>query len=156
MVRELDFEEIRKQVAIQHNVLLGKDDPILVTVTVNDMVLTRHLDVLSERCDEAQKSLAVHLQHQVDQAKETAGKLITDAADYVAIQVREVLDVELADAFRREQQQLAEVRRLTEIASATARETQQAKRTVFWIALMSAVLAIAAATVLLIASLTQV
>ena len=27
----LDFDDIRKEVAIRHNVLLGKDDPILVT-----------------------------------------------------------------------------------------------------------------------------
>ena len=73
----IDFDEIRKQVAIKHNVLIGKDDPILVTVTVSDMVLGRYLELVSDQYDEANRALTVSLQQQVEQSKETAGKVIT-------------------------------------------------------------------------------
>ena len=87
----LDFDEIRKEVAIRHNVLLGKDDPILVTVTVNELVLSRYLEVISKEYDEANRTLIVTLHQQVEQAKETAGKIITDAASYVSDQTRQVV-----------------------------------------------------------------
>lgn len=150
MVRELDFEEIRKQVAIQHNVLLGKDDPILVTVTVNDMVLSRHLDLLSERCDEAQRLLTVTMQQQVEYSKDIAGRLITEAADYVAIQVREAVDVGLAEAIRGVQQQLAETRELTQIAAVAVQETQRAERKIFWVAALVGLLVVMASIAVMV------
>lgn len=140
MVRELDFAEIRKQVAIRHNVLLGQDDPILVTVTINDMVLSRHLDLLSERCDEAQRALTVSVQHQVEQSKEIAGRLITEAADYVAVQVHQAVDAALTDAIREAQQQLTEARSLAQLAEVAAQETQRAKVTVLWVAALGGLL----------------
>ena len=45
----IDFEEIRKAVAIEHNNLLGKDDPILMSVTVHELVLQRYVDILVDR-----------------------------------------------------------------------------------------------------------
>lgn len=150
MVRELDFEEIRKQVAIQHNVLLGKDDPILVTVTLNDMVLSRHLDLLSERCDEAQRLLTVTMQQQVEYSKDIAGRLITEAADYVAIQVREAVDVGLAEAIRGVQQQLAETRELTQIAAVAVQETQRAERKIFWVAALVGLLVVMASIAVMV------
>lgn len=150
MVRELDFEEIRKQVAIQHNVLLGKDDPILVTVTVNDMVLSRHLDLLSERCDEAQRLLTVTMQQQVEYSKDIAGRLITEAADYVVTQVREAVDVEFAEAIREIQQQLAETRGLTQIAAVAVQETQRTERKVFWVAALVGLLVVMASIAVMV------
>ncbi|CDH02256.1 conjugal transfer protein TraM [Xenorhabdus bovienii] len=87
----IDFDEIRKEVAIRHNILLDKDDPILVTVTVNDIVLSRYVDVVSERYEAANRTLTVSLQQQVEQSKETAAKIITDASDYVSEQVRQAI-----------------------------------------------------------------
>ncbi|MGC3480185.1 conjugal transfer protein TraM [Pseudomonas aeruginosa] len=87
----IDIDEIRKQVAIKHNVLIGKDDPILVTVTINEMVLSRYLDLASERYSDANREITVALQQQQEQAKEVAGRVITDAAAYVSKQVRDAV-----------------------------------------------------------------
>jgi len=88
----IEISEIRKQVAIKHNVLLEKDDPILVTVTINELVLSRYLDLANEHYSEANRELIVALQQQQEQAKEVAGRIITDASDYVSEQVRTTIN----------------------------------------------------------------
>ena len=97
-MEKLDFDEIRKEVAIQHSVLLGKDDPILVTVTINELVLAHYAKQMTALQDEASRALTVSLQQQVEQSKETAGKVITEAANYVSDKMRQTLDAALADA----------------------------------------------------------
>lgn len=67
----IDFEEIRKQIAIKHNVLLDKDDPILVTITINEIVLSRYLDLVTERYSDASRDLTIALLHQQEESKES-------------------------------------------------------------------------------------
>ena len=55
----IDFDELRKTVAIKHNVLLGPDDPILVTVTLHDLVLGRYVEVLTAQ-NEGHQKLSIH------------------------------------------------------------------------------------------------
>lgn len=49
-----DFDEIRKEVAIKHGFVLDKDDPVLVTVTLNELMLLRHVEALLAK-NEAQE-----------------------------------------------------------------------------------------------------
>ena len=84
--------------ALRHNVLLGVDDPILVTVTLNELVLARYVDLAAARATLASRELTVALEDQVAQAKDTPGRLITEAADYVAGEVRRVIAAGAAEA----------------------------------------------------------
>jgi len=143
----IDFDEIHPKVAIKHNVLLGKDDPILVTVAINELVLGRYLDLVSERYADASREMTIALQQQVELSKETAGRVITDAADYVAREVRQAVTSAVSDAGAQLRQQIAD-------AQAVARETVangQAVQAAKYGAIVSAVLAGAAALVAIVA-----
>ena len=102
-------DELRKEVAIRHNVLLGPAGPILVTVALNELILERLLTKASEQYAEANRMLAVTVQQQVEQSKETAGKVITEAANYVDSRVRQAVEASLNDAAARFRANLADV-----------------------------------------------
>lgn len=123
----LDFNELRKEVAIRHNVLLGPDDPILVTVTLNDLVLNRYVEILAAQNAGYQKALAALLHEQQDQAKVVAGRIITDAANYVSDQVRQAVAAAVADASTKLRQDLAEARAIRADAAAATSGAQSAK-----------------------------
>ena len=82
----IDFDEIRKTIAIEHNVLLDKGDPILAAVTLNELVLQRYIEILMEANEAHRKSIEAALQQGITDAKQTAGRVITEAADYVSEQ----------------------------------------------------------------------
>ncbi|CAI7629580.1 unnamed protein product [Penicillium palitans] len=142
----IDFDEIRKQVAIKHNVLIGKDDPILVTVTVSDMVLGRYLELVSDQYDEANRALTVSLQQQVEQSKETAGKVITDAANYV----RQAVTAALADAGNDVRRQIANAQAASRDAVASGRDAQAAKTGAYLAAALAGVAALVAVAALVV------
>ncbi|EDI1797332.1 conjugal transfer protein TraM [Salmonella enterica subsp. enterica serovar Newport] len=146
----LDFDDIRKEVAIRHNVLLGKDDPILVTVTVNELVLGRYLDLISDQYDEANRALTLTLQQQVEQSKETAGKIITDAANYVSDQTRQAVAEAVKDAGKELRQQVAEVKTASREAVASGRDAQVAKNSAMVAAVLAGVAALIAVAALVV------
>ncbi len=149
----LDFDDIRKEVAIRHNVLLGKDDPILATVTVNELVLSRYLDLISDQYDEANRTLTLTLQQQVEQSKETAGKIITDAANYVSDQTRQAVIEAVKEASKELRQQVAEVKAASREAVASGRDAQTAKNGAYMataLAGVAALIAVAALVVVLV------
>ncbi|EMW1875870.1 conjugal transfer protein TraM [Salmonella enterica subsp. enterica] len=146
----LDFDDIRKEVAIRHNVLLGKDDPILVTVTVNELVLGRYLDLISDQYDEANRNLTLTLQQQVEQSKETAGKIITDAANYVSDQTRQAVAEAVKDAGKELRQQVAEVKTASREAVASGRDAQVAKNSAMVAAVLAGVAALIAVAALVV------
>nr|AGH89383.1 putative conjugal transfer protein TraM [uncultured bacterium] len=146
----IDFDEIRKEVAIRHNVLLGKDDPILVTVTVNDMVLGRYLDLISDQYDEANRTLTLTLQQQVEQSKETAGKIITDAANYVSDQTRQAVTEAVKEAGKELRHQVAEVKAASREAVASGRDAQTAKNSAWLATVLSGVAALVAVAALVV------
>lgn len=94
----IDFDEIRKEVAIRHNVLIGKDDPVLVTVTLNELILKQYLNLVEKRCATANRELTISQQQHIDQSKQTAGKIITEASNYVSEQVNKSIEATLKQA----------------------------------------------------------
>lgn len=139
----IDFDAIRSEVAIRHNLLLGKDDPILAAVTVNELVLARYLDLVSEQYDEANRTLAVMLQQNVELSKDTAGKIITDAANYVSDQLRQTVAEVVKEAGKDLRRQVAEAQAASRETVANVKDAQTAKTS----ALIAAVLAGVAAVV---------
>jgi hypothetical protein len=84
----IDFDEIRKAVAIEHNVLLDKNDPSLMMVTMADHLLTQHVTTLNAQHDKNLKSLLAALEQGDKKAKETAGRVISQATDYACEQIK--------------------------------------------------------------------
>ena len=139
---QIDFDEIRQKVAIRHNVLLGADDPILVTVTLNELVLERYLEMANEKFSAANRELTITMQQQVEQSKATAGRVITDAADYVAKEVRQAVASATADAAGQLRQQIADAQALSRDALNSSRDAQTAKNGTMIAAVLAGVAAL--------------
>jgi len=143
----IDFDELRGEVFKRHSLALTPDDPILVSVTLNELVLQRYLEMTTERYSQANRELLVGTAQYVEQAKATAGRVITDAADYVAKEMRQAASLTLADVSGQIRRELADAQTLARDASFGSRDAQTAKQG----ALIAAVIAGAAAVVALAA-----
>lgn len=81
-------ERLIGEVAKRHDLLLSRDDPVLVTVTLNELILAEALAQLQASLDAASQDIAASAAKQIEASKITAEQLITAAADYVANEVR--------------------------------------------------------------------
>lgn len=145
----IDPDEIRKEVALRHSLLLGADDPILVTITINELVLDRYIELANGQRLEQQQAITAAIQAQVEQAKDTAGKIITDSANFVSDQVREAISAAARDASLSLRDQLAVARTTGETIKSDLGQIQTART----IAIVSAGIAIICAVVAIAAVL---
>lgn len=107
MAAGIDFDRLRQAVFLRHNIALTPDDPVLVTITLNELVLAHYVEILNARNEAHQAALTAALQTQITQSKDTAGRVITEAADYVSDQARKAIATALADALARLQRDVA-------------------------------------------------
>lgn len=117
----LDVQALIGEVARRHNVRLDPDDPILVTVTLNERILAGYLERVAALVEEAQDQTAVAAAGQMEAAREVAARLVTGAAAHVAGRIRDAGDA-MAEG-------LAErVARDAAAARAAAHEARSARR----------------------------
>lgn len=81
------IERIRARVATEQNVLLTKGDPILSVVLIMDEVIKAYGQNVGDELLRNQEIIGTLMQTVVEGSKETAGKLITDSAAWVAKQI---------------------------------------------------------------------
>ncbi|WP_017161033.1 hypothetical protein [Xanthomonas phaseoli] len=86
------LEAIRTEVARRHKVLLGDNDPILVTATLNELLLRGHLDELQKHLERCQDETTSGLQQLLEESREIAGNLVTGAAQYLTAQLRQAAE----------------------------------------------------------------
>jgi hypothetical protein len=128
----MDRAEIEKaigEVARQHNLLLSPDDPLLVTITLNEVILQRIIAGQLQAIEAAQDQIAAGTAQQVEMARQIAGLVITGAADYVAGELKATataLKAEWLAAIEAEKTQLL----------ATATDARQAQRRAWQAALL--------------------
>ncbi|MEO9231647.1 MAG: hypothetical protein ABI216_22215 [Devosia sp.] len=91
----IDFDEIRREVAMEQNALIGKEDPILMAATINRVMFEHYLKASTE---EFVKLLAEHRKEAdaankqaLENSKIVAGRLITEASEYVAKEWKQVM-----------------------------------------------------------------
>ncbi len=87
-VTSIATERLIGEVAKRHDLLLSRDDPVLVTVTLNELILAEALKQLRASLDAASESIAGSAARHIEASKLVAEQLITAAADYVANEVR--------------------------------------------------------------------
>ncbi len=63
------LEAIRTEVARRHKVLLGDNDPILVTATLNELLLRGHLDELQKHLERCQDETTSGLQQLLEESQ---------------------------------------------------------------------------------------
>ena len=84
----MDADRIIAEVARTHGVRLGRDDAILIAATINRLTLDEALAAICQAVQESQDQIAAGTAQQIEQAKLTAGRIITDAAVYSAERLR--------------------------------------------------------------------
>jgi hypothetical protein len=97
----MDVETLRSLIASKHNVVLGKDDPIFLVVTLNELVLEDLVAKMKATADDARAQSIAAASHQVDLVKAAAGKLITESAGYITNQVTQRVTVAVETAIAR-------------------------------------------------------
>jgi hypothetical protein len=139
----IEIERLIGEVAKRHNVLLGRDDPIFMAVTLNELIIARALEQVQVAVEASQDEISAGTVQQIAAAKAVAASLITSAADHVAGQIR------AATAETAQQIQLAVAEQLRG-ARLAAKTTQKAGST----AALAAGVAIAAAIVATLAAIS--
>jgi ABC-type glucose/galactose transport system permease subunit len=115
-----EIEAAIGEVARKHNLLLSSDDPLMVLVTLNEMILARMLETQQRALEAALDQISAGAAQQVDAARDVAGVVITGGADYVAGEIRRataVLKIDLLQAVetaKAEARQAADGARLAE------------------------------------------
>lgn len=84
----IDMDEIRKEVAIKHDVLLGNDDPLLMNVTINDLLLQRCLSELNFQQEANLKTLLNALQKSNEETKRLAMKVVNEGTEFTCDQLQ--------------------------------------------------------------------
>jgi hypothetical protein len=129
----MDVQRLIMEVAKRHNVLLGPNDPILVTLTLNELILADYVERVHALLVAAQEETSAGTTQQLEAAREIASKLVTGVAGYVAEQVHQAgatLRAEIIETMKQE----------SRAARQAAREAATAKRSAF----IAAIIAVAA------------
>jgi hypothetical protein len=87
-VNKPDMERLIGEVARKHGLLLSRDDPVLVSVTLNEQILSHALGQLRGSLEQAKQEIGELSARQTEAAKIIAEQLITAAAGYIADEVR--------------------------------------------------------------------
>jgi hypothetical protein len=88
----LDIKGLIGEVACRHNVLIGPDDPIFATITLNELVLTRLLERQQEALSASQDQIVATTAQQIAGVQRLGERLVTAAAEHLAAQLRTTID----------------------------------------------------------------
>lgn len=81
---QLDIESLLNEIRNKYNISIDKNDPILVTALLNDVILQHAITMLMEKNRIHQIELSAALDQHISTSKQTASRLIEDAADFVS------------------------------------------------------------------------
>ncbi len=101
----IDMDEIRKAVAIKHDVLLGNDDPLLMNVTINELLLQQCLSDMNSQQEANVKALINSIQKSHEETKRLAKKVVDEGTEYACDQISTAIKLtvdESRDEFKRE------------------------------------------------------
>lgn len=83
----MDVQRLIGEVAKRHNVLVGHNDPILITLTLNELILGEYIETVNLLLVDAQDQVSAGTAQQTEAAKQIASELITGAAAYITEQM---------------------------------------------------------------------
>jgi hypothetical protein len=84
----MDANLIIAEVGKRHGILLDSNDPVLVTVTLNQVILAECLRQVSAAAEQGERRAIAASERQLALAKHAAGELVSRTGTYVADQVR--------------------------------------------------------------------
>ena len=116
-----EVQELIAAVAKKHKLVLAVDDPVLVTVSLNELLLSRYVEKITAAVETVEARTAAGSAQQVEAAKTIARQIVTGAGDYVAERVKAAaLEAQIALA-ELGQRQIAEMKQTLCAAQRTVR-----------------------------------
>jgi hypothetical protein len=76
----IDYDEIRKQIAIQHNFLLDKDDPLMVAAGMHEAILSLYAELLNEQNKKSEKAILASVKQELAEGRVTVKQHLSDCA----------------------------------------------------------------------------
>ena len=89
---QLSVQELIGEVAKRHGVLLGPNDPILVTLTLNELIVGGYVDRVERAVGDTLDQLSGAQAQHIEAAREIASGIVTRAADDGADQIHKAVD----------------------------------------------------------------
>lgn len=142
----MNVQQIIGEVAQKHGVLLRAEDPILVSVTLHELVVSDLVKQIELTTQSASVASATASAQQVEAAKKIAETLVTGAANFVGAQVRAAGSEVQREIARAVEGHVASLR-------AEAALVQRERRTALWCAIAAVVSAVVTTGVWLLAIL---
>jgi hypothetical protein len=124
----MNVQDLIGEVAKRHNVLVDPQDPVFVTVTLNELLLAEHVQKVQAALDRAEQVQAHASSRHLETVRLTAAHLIADSSKHFADQVRMA-----GSAVRGQLQHVA--RELVLAAEAAAAEAARQRRASQWAAI---------------------
>jgi hypothetical protein len=84
----MDAQQLIGEVAKRHNVLVDPDDPILIVMTLNEILFTDYVQKMQAAVERENKSAALTTHQTIENAKRLASQLVSGGASYVSEHVR--------------------------------------------------------------------
>jgi hypothetical protein len=84
----IDQEEIRKEVAVKNNVLLGKNDPILQSVTIFEKALEQAVSTLNAQNEHYLRTLLDSLKKGNEEARAMGARVISQTTTHASTEVK--------------------------------------------------------------------
>lgn len=85
----MDIETLIQTVAKKHQLLLDKDDPIFVTVTLNELMLGQYLEQLQTALAQSQAKIEANSQAHLQTCRQVASTLVTQTSQFVTQNVKQ-------------------------------------------------------------------
>lgn len=85
-------KELIGEVARRHGVLLGQDDPILVSLTLNELIVGEYVARMERALVNSLDQLSGAQTQHIEAAREIASEIVTRAAEYGAGQIEVAVD----------------------------------------------------------------
>jgi len=82
-----DMDNIIKEIALEHGVLLRKEDPAFLFASINEKLLAHYGEQLVISQTDQQKALGIVIERNNELAKQASAQMITKAAHYVHDQI---------------------------------------------------------------------
>lgn len=119
----IDIDLLRAEVLKRHNFALGKDDPILVTVTLNELVLAGMLDRIRETSDDLERRGAGQMAQEVAAVKAAAERLIGGAAAVISSEVKRAGEAAERSIVMALESRLSAAQKAASVAQSSSRAT---------------------------------
>jgi hypothetical protein len=114
----IDVRELLAAVAKRHGVLLSVEDPVLVTVTLNELVLAEYVRLVSEGLETSQRAMARANAEHVEATRAAVANMVASSGEW--------LSRKIGESGRAVHEQLQVVAREVEAAAVRAREDRTA------------------------------